>query len=415
MRQTWVLGTFLVLALTQFCGAADGWKPDPAVVKQLSEKRPNVLYDEEKVPKYELPDALTCADGSKVTTREQWSKRRAELLELFAKEMYGRFPQKPEKLSFKVVQEGANALNGTAAMKRVEVRSENRGKEHHFQFVLYTPKGTQHAPVLVLIDNRTNATTHPAMEPGHMWPVEEILARGYATAAVGVWDLAADEPKKFREGVLRLFDDGNAADAPSALGAWGWGASRVVDYLETDGSVDAKKFALIGFSRGGKCALWTGANEERFGIVYANASGCGGAALNRRRYGETVKAINDRFPHWFCDNFRKYNDRENEIPFDQHELVALIAPRAIYMAGGSEDLWTDPRGCYEAMVAASPVYALFGQQPISSDQMPDVGQQLIAGSRGFHMHAGKHDLGPFDWQKFMDFADRQWERGAPSR
>ena len=409
----------IVLFVVRAASAIDGgWKADPAFVRQQNEKRPGVIYDEAKVPKYELPDPLVCKDGTKVTSSEQWtSKRRAELMELFRANEYGRSPGKPQEMSFKTIAEDPKALDGAATMRRIGAHLANDGKTLDFQFVLYVPNKSREAhqpsPALMLIDHRRTAATHPAMETGTFWPADEIVKRGYATVAFGAWDLAPDDPQHFREGVMRLFGDTAATtrpgDAWGGLAAWGWGASRVLDYLETDKDIDAKKVALVGHSRGGKCAIWACAEDERFAICYPNASGCGGAAIARRKYGETLFAINERFFYWFCENFKQFSNRENELPFDQHEAVALIAPRPIYLAGGTEDLWVDPRGGFESLAASSSVYALFGQPVIKSDQMPGAGEQLIVGNRGFHMHAGRHDLGVFDWQKFMDFADRVWK------
>jgi hypothetical protein len=186
--------------------AADGWKADPKVVAELSAKRPNVIYEEAKVPRYELPDALLCADGSKVTSAQQWTKRRAELLELFANEMYGKFPPKPERLSFKVVREDVNALNGAATMKRVRVSSSEHGKEHQFEFVMYSPSGKQRPPVMVLIDNRANATTHPAMRAEPASWIRQRRQIRLAGCAVGPrahvdYDLTPAWVKKMKSGM----------------------------------------------------------------------------------------------------------------------------------------------------------------------------------------------------------------------
>src|SRR5690606_30080511 len=197
-------------------------------------------------------------------------------------------------------------------------------------------------------------------------------------------------------------------DACAALAAWGWGASRCMDYFETDGDVEAKQVAVLGHSRGGKAALWTGAEDERFALVISNNSGCGGAALSRRRFGETVERINANFPHWFCDAFKSYDDREDDLPFDQHMLVALIAPRAVCIASADEDLWADPRGEFLSLAHASPVYSLWDHQAVAADAMPALDHPLVAGPRAYHIRSGGHNLTPQDWGWYMDFADRLW-------
>jgi pimeloyl-ACP methyl ester carboxylesterase len=182
----------------------------------------------------------------------------------------------------------------------------------------------------------------------------------------------------------------------------------VLDYLQTDPAVDAAKVAVIGHSRGGKTALWAAAQDARFALAISNCSGRGGASLARRRMGETVKVINRSFPYWFCDNFKKFDDHEDELPVDQHQLIALIAPRAVYVASAEADFWADQRGEFLALANASPVFALYGEQPIKPDEMPPLETPLIRGHRAYHIRHGVHNLTPYDWQRYMDFADTLW-------
>jgi hypothetical protein len=397
--------------------ATRGWVADPTLVADLQKRRPDRMVDESKVPPYVLPDALRRADGSIVTTPQQWAQRRAEILELFRSEMFGRSPGRPRELTFEVVARDASALGGAATLKRVAIISRQDGRSHRFELVVFTPNARSHAPVFLLINNRdpeTN-TDWTRREKSEFWPVEEMIARGYGMACIQNRDLAPDvktDGTSWRTGVVRLFE-GDRADRPPdawmALAAWAWGASRALDYLQTDPAVDAARVAVIGHSRGGKTALWAGAEDERFGMVISNNSGSCGAAISRRRFGERIKLTHTN-PHWFCDNFRKYHDREDDLPFDQHMLIALAAPRPVYVTSATEDLWADPKGEFLGLAHSSSVYALWGHPAIAPDAMPPADTPLVAGPRAYHVRTGPHNLTAYDWARFADFADTVWSR-----
>ena len=373
-----------------------------------------VFLHGEPVP---LPDPLTRADGSKVTTAEQWkTARRGEILEQFRANIYGRAPlEKPADLKWET-QVTPNVMGGKATRKLVKISYSGVGGAGFINVVLFVPNANvanakKAAPCFVLIDNRGADQIDASREKkSPFWPAEQLIERGYAAAAFLNSDLDPDKFDDFKDGVHGIFDDPNkprSADAWGTVAAWAWGASRVMDYLESDGDIDKNRVAIVGHSRGGKTALWAGAQDERFALVISNDSGAAGAALARGKMGEHIADINKNFPHWFNENYKKFNGRENELPIDQHELLALIAPRLLYVASASNDAWADPQAEWKSAVAATPVYELFGLKG-ASGELPAIEMPLHNGAIGHHIRQGKHDLTEYDWARFMDFADKHW-------
>lgn len=411
-------------------------------------------YDESKVPKYTLPDPLVCLDGTKVTDKATWvKKRRPEIVKLFEEQVYGRSPNRPVARSSRNVDpaQSSVALDGIATRKQIEItvyshdsqktrpRSKFGTRVLKMTMLIYLPANAKGpVPTFLTYNFRGNHTIHPdpnivitkALVRGKKptaksrgasqsrWAVEKIIKRGYGLATIYYGEVIPDRKNGLESGPHQYYLKNNqtqpADDEWGAIAGWAWALGRALDWFEdaNDPSakrprgpyVDPKRVIVMGHSRLGKTSLWAGAIDPRFAMVISNDSGCGGAALSRRAFGETVKRINTSFPHWFCGNFKKYNDNEDKLPVDQHMLVSLIAPRPVYIASAQKDQWADPRGEFLSGLHADPVYRLLGTKGLPTKTMPGVNQPVM-GQIGYHIRTGKHDVTEYDWEQYLKFAD----------
>lgn len=402
-------------------------------------------YDESKVGNLPLPDPLICADGTKVTDAKTWqTKRRAEVFGLFQTHVYGRSPAPPANLVYEVTKTDPQALGGKATRKEVAIYLTGKKDGPRLDLQLYVPNGAKgpvpaflgcnfngnhavHADPSITLNPRwmrtardsknvvnNRATDASRGSEASRWQVEMIIAKGYALATYYYGDVEPDHADGWKDGLRAAMskDGANtqfAPDAWGAIGAWAWGLSRGLDYLEKDKAIDAKQVAVIGHSRLGKTSLWAGASDERFAMVISNNSGEGGASISRRDFGETIAVLNKNFPHWFCGNYKQYTGHPENLPVDMHELAALAAPRPLYIASAQEDTWADPKGEFLAGKLAEPVYALFGKKGTGVAEWPAVNQP-VGEFVGYHVRSGKHDVTAYDWEQYLRFADKHFKR-----
>jgi hypothetical protein len=397
---------------------------------------PGVNEDESKVPPYTLPDPLICQDGAAVKDARVWrEKRRPELLRTFETEMYGKtLLGRPSQMRWVTLEEKKDARGGRATRLRIAVLFDGRETGPRMELLVYLPleaKGP--APVFLGLNFEGNyattdeqdiplpthwlnneaaagVTNHLAVAAarGHesqRWQYDYALAHGYGVVTACYCEIDPDFHDGFTNGVHVLARPQGPGDWAS-IGAWAWGLSRALDVLETLPRVDAKRVIVMGHSRLGKTALWAGAQDERFAATISNDSGAGGAALSKRIFGERIENLNKNFPHWFCANYARYNGKEDECAFDQHELIALLAPRPVLINSATEDRWADPRGEFLAGVAAAPVYRLLGTDGIARQDWPPAGE-LVSSRISYFLRPGKHDVTLEDWKAYVAFADRQ--------
>ena len=390
-------------------------------------------YDEAKVPAYELPDPLS-PGGTSVTTAAEWEATgRPATVRLFEEHVYGTRPSFDGTIGWATVEEGDFQVGGATARRRQFVLTFGEAADApRVEVLLYLPanpaKAMAPVPIFLGLNFDGNHTTQsdPAVRlteswvrakrdnssrrareqdrgaQKERWPLEMILASGAGVATLYCGDVAADNQERWLTGVARALQRTEETGPMfSAIGLWSWALSQAREKLAGEEGVDANQIFAIGHSRLGKTALWTVARDTEFAGVVSNNSGCGGAALSRRRFGETVARINSSFPHWFNATFKNYNDRENACPVDQHQLIALIAPRPVYIGSASEDQWADPHGEFLSLQHAGPVFDLYDvkvptQRPAPTDVSGD-------GLARAHLRSGPHDITVWDWERYLSW------------
>ena len=436
----------IILALTAPLLMATGFSQDtdpPVTLAGTSKPFPDPA---DLTAKSALPDPLVTLLGAPVSTRESWAKDRApELRRLFQYYMYGQMPAKPATFDAKIIREDKTALGGKATLREITIHGTGPDVNAHL-LLLVPNKRTGPAPVFLGINFNGNHTLLPDpgiqlpaswMPGGHFgvgedhkasndgrgkeadaWAIEQTIDRGYAFACFYHGDIVPDNATLAAE-KLPSFSSRPAAtgDASATIACWAWGFSRMIDYLVTDADIDAKRIAIVGHSRNGKTALLAAAMDERVAMVIPTQAGCGGSAPNRlppalqnpsdgKLIHETVKRINTSFPYWFCGNFKAFNDATDKLPFDQHCLIALCAPRPVLLSNATDDQWANPAGQFEMLRAADPVFKLLAGDGLGAEKMPEVGT-LLASRLGYYIRPGKHSMTGEDWKVWLDYAD-QW-------
>ncbi len=392
--------------------------------KEPKELDKDVNYDEENLPAYDLPPLLTSSEGKPITTPEEWINiRRPQIMSLFGNLVYGTVPKpsSPIKTSFKVIKEDKNFLSGKGTRKDVRIRFENERGRVDMLILVFVPNNVD-KPVPAFMKHSFSSTHGNDFDVHFLkkncfkngWPIGELFKRGYGFIAVYQQDLVRHNEVEFLKGIHKLFyPKGQSFPKASEWGVLStvaWGASRAMDYLETDKGIDAKRVAIMGHSKMGKATLWTAAQDRRFALAISAQSGCAGAALWRRKSGETLEKMVTRFPYWLCRNAWKFVNNEDDLPVDQHMLLACIAPRPIYVHSAVGDTWADGRGEYLSAYHASPAYKLLGKKGLESENSPPVGRAIIKSDVGYHIRNGGHSIETFDWTQFMNFADHHFKK-----
>ncbi len=406
--------TIILLVVAGLCGVSL-----VANAGQSKENDIDVNYDESKVPRYDLPPLLVTSEGERITTPEEWTNlRRPQILALFSNLVYGRVPEpsSPVQTTFEIVKTDPEFMKGRATRKDVKIHFKNDRGEAEMLVLVYVPnkrKGPVPALMMHSFDNTrsTGFSEHPERSNRlrNGWPIGDLLKGGYAFIAVYQQNLVQHNDVDFQHGIHPLFyRDGQSfpkANEWGVLAVMAWGAMRALDYAETDSDIDETRVAIMGHSKCGKAALWTAAQDQRFALAVSAQSGCAGAALWRRKSGETLEKMVTRFPYWLCRNAWKFTGQEDDLPVDQHMLLACIAPRPVYVYSGVLDKWADPRGEYLSAYHASEVYRLLGKTGLTSEESPRLDKAVIKSDVGYHVRRGGHSVDDYDWERITDFMD----------
>lgn len=390
---------------------------------------PEINYDESKVPQYTLPNPLVIDDGRLIQDLEEWtSHQRPRLLNLFETQIYGQAPPLPQSIANATRLKEDTVFDGLGIRKQLTVPLLDQASSPTMMILLYLPAKAQQ-PVDLFLGLNFNGNHAIDVDDGILisdgwlahndptdlkrgssssrWSIEGILSRGYGLATIYHGDISTDLRDSYENNIYSYFYKDEQTQPEShewgAISAWAWGLRRAIDYF-TQHEPSIGRIMLIGHSRLGKAALWAAAQDERCALVISNNSGCMGAALSRRAFGETVAQINTGWSRWLCKDFHQYSDKEADLPIDQHTLISLLAPRPVYIASAEDDLWADPYGEFLGGYHANPFYHLHGKQGLPADTQPAL-HQPVMGTIGYHIRAGKHDVTDYDWQCYLDFAD----------
>lgn len=365
---------------------------------------------------WHIPPLFNNSDESNI---EEWEKyRRSVLLKLFSEEMYGITPAiLPDKLLPQIVEENPLDRGGKNRYKKINLELWFGDRSITLEIQQWLPFGKGPFPVQMMIDPFEHALfrNYSFYEYYHFFPSDLITDRGYAAVKVNTSTICMDDWSTFREGIYELVNYSNESIPEKkrwgAIGIWAWAGSRCMDYLLTQPEIDSNKVAISGMSRGGKAALWCGAQDERIAIVMSNVSGIGGSAIIRGKNGEHIKDITTNFPHWFCNKFAEYSEDEDSLPIDSHMLLAMIAPRPIYVASASEDIWADIYAEYKGLKLSSEIYKLYYPNIELPETKPKENVPIHVGPIGYHTREGSHDLTDYDWIQYMDFCDKYFMKG----